>query len=233
MMTNDQDRSRTSHRSDSDWKHCHPMDESIINITFCNYCGKVMKRGATRAKEHLTVKKGNVAACTKSPKNVREEFWKVYRKEIDSSFLNPGYSVANDNHESEDEVEVSTTSNDKGRNCGGRKGPMDIREEKKKEKLRQANIKGAWDKNLKSPVHRYIALFLYQAGLSFNLVRLKNFLDMIDAIGAYGRNLPTPTCHEIRVPLLSKEVDYTEKLLDHKLQWRKHGCSIMLDAWID
>ncbi|KAL9317320.1 hypothetical protein ACSQ67_013837 [Phaseolus vulgaris] len=43
---------------------------------------------------------------------------------------------------------------------------------------------------------------------------------MIDAIGAYGPNLPTPSYHEIRVPLLDKEVEYTEKLLkDHKLQW--------------
>jgi len=79
-----------------------------------------------------------------------------------------------------------------------------------------------------------IARFWYQAGLSFNLVKLKSFQDMIDAIGAYGPNLPAPSYHEIRVPLLNKEVEYTEKLLqDHKLQWSKHGCSIMSDAWTD
>jgi len=49
------------------------MDESNLNTTICNYCGKVMKGGVTRAKEHLMAKKGNVAACTKTPKNVREE----------------------------------------------------------------------------------------------------------------------------------------------------------------
>jgi len=65
-------------------------------------------------------------------------------------------------------------------------------------------------------------------------VKLKSFQDMIDAIGAYGPNLPVPSYHEIRVPLLNKEVEYTEKLLqDHKLQWSKHGCSIMSDAWTD
>jgi len=36
-------------------------------------------------------------------------------------------------------------------------------------------------------------------------VRLKSFQDMIDAIGAYGPNLPTPSYHEISVPLLNKE----------------------------
>jgi len=47
-------------------------------------------------------------------------------------------------------------------------------------------------------------------------------------------NLPAPSYHEIRVPLLNKKVEYTENLLeDHKLQWRKHGCSIMSDAWTD
>jgi len=105
---------------------------------------------------------------------------------------------------------------------------------RKNEKLRQANIKEASDKNLKASIHQYIARFWYQAGLSFNLVKLKSFQDMIDAISAYGPNLPIPSYNEIRVPLLNKEVEYTEKLLqDHKLQWSKHGCSIMSDAWTD
>jgi len=57
---------------------------------------------------------------------------------------------------------------------------------------------------------------------------------MINVVGTYGPNFSTPTYHEIRVPLLNKEFEYTEKLLkDHKLQWRRHGCSIMLDALTD
>jgi len=141
-----------------------------------------MKGGVTRAKEHLMAKKGNVDACTKTPKNVRK---------ADSSSFNPRYTATNNNHESEDEVKISTASNDKGRNSSGRKGPMDMFyrnptatiEKRKKEKLRQANIKEACDKNLKASIHQYIARFWYQAGLSFNLVKLKSFQDMIDAIG--------------------------------------------------
>jgi len=57
---------------------------------------------------------------------------------------------------------------------------------------------------------------------------------MIDAIGTYEPNLSAPTYHEIRVPLVSKEVEYIDKLLkDLKLQWSKHDCSIMSNAWID
>jgi len=99
-------------------------------------------------------KKGNVAAYTKTPKNVREELLKLYKEKADSSSVNPRYTATNDSHESEDEVEISKTSNDKGRNSGGRKGPMDMFcrnstvaiEKRKKEKLRQANIKEACDK---------------------------------------------------------------------------------------
>jgi len=45
-------------------------------IKLYNYCGKVMKGGVTSAKEHLMAKKGNIAPCTKTPRNVREELWK-------------------------------------------------------------------------------------------------------------------------------------------------------------
>ena len=163
-------------------------------------------------------------------KNVREELWKLYKEKADNSFVNPGYSASNDNHKSEDEVEIFMASNDKRRNIGGRKGPMDMFcrnpttaiEKRKKKRLRQANIKEACDKNLKASIHQYIAPFWYQADLSFNLVNLKSFQDMIDVIGAYGPNLPAPSYHETRVSLLNKEVEYTEKLLqDHKLQWSK------------
>jgi len=68
-------------------------------------------------------KKGNVATCNKTPKNVREELWKLYKKKkANSSSIYLGYITANDNHESEDDVEIFMASNDKGRNSDGRKG---------------------------------------------------------------------------------------------------------------
>ena len=242
-MANEQNTSRTSQRSDPGWKHCHPLDDTNLNTTVCNYCGKIMKGGVTRTKEHLMAKKGNVVACTKTPKNVREELWNLLKEKTTTCSVNHVYGATTcDNIESEDEVEISTASNDRERNSGGKKGPMDafirnpnaVIEKRKREQLTQTNIKEACDKNLKASIHQYIARFWYQAGLSFNFVRLKSFQDMIDVIGAYGPNLPTPSYHEIRVPLLNKEVEYTEKLLkDHKLQGSRHGCFIMSDAWTD
>jgi len=102
------------------------MDESNLNTVVCNYCGQVTKGGVTRAKEYLMANKGDVAACTKTPKNVREELWKLYKEKKDSSSVNPRYNIINDNHKKEDKVEISMARKDRGRNNGGRKGPMDM-----------------------------------------------------------------------------------------------------------
>ncbi|XP_049381258.1 uncharacterized protein LOC125845770 [Solanum stenotomum] len=41
-----------------------------------------------------------------------------------------------------------------------------------------------------------------------------------------------PTFHEVRVTHLKKEVEKVEKIVDeHKVQWTKFGCSIMMDKW--
>jgi hypothetical protein len=43
-----------------------------------------------------------------------------------------------------------------------------------------------------------------------------------------------PRYHELRVPLLKKEVDATTKEFDeHKKEWKKNGCTIMSDGWKD
>ena len=122
----------------------------------CNYCEKVMKGRITRVKEHLMAKKDNVVACTQTPRNAREDLWKLFKEKTANPSLNPVCSVAAyDNYESEDEV--CTASNDKRRTSGGKKGPMNMVyinptttiKNRKIEKLRQANIKEAHDKNLK------------------------------------------------------------------------------------
>uniref|UniRef100_A0A0R0FZH2 BED-type domain-containing protein n=1 Tax=Glycine max TaxID=3847 RepID=A0A0R0FZH2_SOYBN len=70
--------------------------------------------------------------------------------------------------------------------------------------------------------------------LSFNLIKLKSFENMVAVIGQYGPHLPIPSYHDIRVPLLKKEVEYTENLMKgHREQWVKYSCTIMSDAWTD
>lgn len=57
---------------------------------------------------------------------------------------------------------------------------------------------------------------------------------MLTNVGAFGPNLRPPSYHEIRVPLLAKELENTEILLkDQKELWGRFGCSIMSDVWTD
>ncbi|KAL2320021.1 hypothetical protein Fmac_028990 [Flemingia macrophylla] len=57
---------------------------------------------------------------------------------------------------------------------------------------------------------------------------------MIEAIGNYGPHLKPPSYHELRVPLLKKELEYTKGLLkSHEEEIVEYGCSIMSDGWTD
>jgi len=49
----------------------------------------------------------------KTLQNVREELWKLFKEKATTSSINP---TTNDNNETEDEIEISTASNGKGRN---------------------------------------------------------------------------------------------------------------------
>src|SRR5436189_6058990 len=42
------------------------------------------------------------------------------------------------------------------------------------------------------------------------------------------------TYHQVRFPLLKKEVEHTHELMKkHKEDWAQYGCSIMCDGWTD
>lgn len=114
------------------------------------------------------------------------------------------------------------------------KKPETVVQMRKEGKLRQTNMVDAYDKEKRAMTVQYIARFFYQAGIPFNAARLDAFKICVEAIGQYGPGLKPPSYHELRVPLLKKELDYTQDLMKkHKEEWKKHGCSIMSDAWTD
>ncbi|XP_030931075.1 uncharacterized protein LOC115956954 [Quercus lobata] len=121
------------------------------------------------------------------------------------------------------------------------KGPMDyfVRLKPKKVvalrkqgKMKQTNINDKLDKEKRAQACQYIGWLFYLAGIPFNVARLDEFKWAIEAIGQYGPNMKPPSYHELRVPILKKEVAYTNELLsNHKQDWKKYGCSIMSDGW--
>ncbi|GKV09693.1 hypothetical protein SLEP1_g21152 [Rubroshorea leprosula] len=121
------------------------------------------------------------------------------------------------------------------------KGPMDlylmkpetIVQRRKESKMRQMSIKDS-DPEARVRTVQYIARFFYQAGIPFNAACLDSFKYMVEAIRRYGPNLKPPSYHELQVPLLKKELQLSNDMLeDHKKKWSKYGCSIMSDAWTD
>ncbi|GFS35803.1 hypothetical protein Acr_00g0042150 [Actinidia rufa] len=50
----------------------------------------------------------------------------------------------------------------------------------------------------------------------------------------YGPGMKPLSCHETRVTYLKKELAHTNDLMkDHRENWVKYGCSIMVDGWTD
>ncbi|XP_019241117.1 PREDICTED: uncharacterized protein LOC109221109, partial [Nicotiana attenuata] len=77
------------------------------------------------------------------------------------------------------------------------------------------------------------ARWMYDAGLPFNCVNYTdNFAPFIEAVGQYGPGMKPPTYYEVRGPYLKKEVAEVNKIVEeHKVEWNKFGCSIMMDKW--
>ncbi|XP_075073625.1 uncharacterized protein LOC107783682 isoform X1 [Nicotiana tabacum] len=73
---------------------------------------------------------------------------------------------------------------------------------------------------------------MYDAGLPFNCVNYKTFDKFIEAVGQYGPGMKPPSYHEVRVTHLKKEVKKMDQIIEeHKVEWNKFGCSIMMDKW--
>lgn len=207
-----------TNRPDPGWKYVVPKHDHDTNTTICLFCSKEMQGGITRAKEHLMGRTGNVKKCPLVSEAVSKELWEYFNRQkekkvvdrtrvpTDLDLASLGYGES----ESEDELVASTAQARRKTNIGtknitkSKKGPMDLFvrnpedaiKKRKQENFKQANIRDSCDKETTSRVHQYIAHFWYQAGLSFNAIKLSSFEDTVQAIGFFGQNLRVPSYHE-------------------------------------
>ncbi|XP_074337736.1 uncharacterized protein LOC141674935 [Apium graveolens] len=80
----------------------------------------------------------------------------------------------------------------------------------------------------------HIANFFYECGIPFNAANSRSYEVMVESIGQYGPGLKPPTYHELRVPLLKKAKEETEKLKEnHEKSWKRYDCTLMTDGWTD
>ncbi|XP_003518019.1 uncharacterized protein LOC114419758 [Glycine soja] len=135
--------------------------------------------------------------------------------------------------------EASSTASNK--RITTKKGPIDFLFSKAPEEsiklgktMRQSSVNETYNKAARDRAVQYIARFFFRNGIPFNVAKSKSFKLMIEAIGTYGPHLKPPSYHELRVPLLKKELEYTKGLLrGHEEERIKYGCSIMSDGWTD
>nr|XP_009780478.1 PREDICTED: uncharacterized protein LOC104229520 [Nicotiana sylvestris] len=70
-------------------------------------------------------------------------------------------------------------------------------------------------------------------GLLFNYGNYTDtFVAFIEAVGQYGPGMKSSTYYEVSGPYLKKEVAEVNNIVEeHKVEWNKFGCSIMMDKW--
>ncbi|KAF7824624.1 zf-BED domain-containing protein/DUF659 domain-containing protein/Dimer_Tnp_hAT domain-containing protein [Senna tora] len=86
--------------------------------------------------------------------------------------------------------------------------------------------------DLREEASRQIARFFYTSFIPFNCVKNPEFEKMCQLIAEHGPGFEPPTVHDVREKFLEEEVEETKSLIEeHKLEWKKRGCSIMFDGW--
>ncbi|KAH0749021.1 hypothetical protein KY290_028253 [Solanum tuberosum] len=215
----------------------------------CNFCGSTFNGGITRHKQHLVGGFKNVKQCTACPLAIREEVRAYMQNKIAN---NPKFQVRLpeeyidiDDVDDMDEYaemippsktpKISSSGGASSTARNGTKGPMNLYFPHKSTQKGGFEKGGGIDETKRILRERAVsafAIWMYDAGLPFNCVNHKSFDKFIETVGQHGPGMKPPTFHEVRVTHLKKEVEKVEKIIDeHKVQWTKFGCSIMMDKW--
>ncbi|XP_058003663.1 uncharacterized protein LOC110645316 [Hevea brasiliensis] len=237
------------------------MDTGTSSTAIEDKSGNNRKRsslegGIYRAKQHLAGGHRNVTMCKRCPAHVREEIQdymlkKVAAKDFDKTSF-PDFEDVERMGDDEDEDEIGANievpqqrSNKVAymRKKLRTKGPIDVFftqnaeravKDRKNAKLKQTTINEACKKELREKACRDIARWMYDAVIPFNAANYPSFQVILESVGQFGIGWKAPSYHELRIPLLNKEVtDVKNELKSYEEEWAKYGCSIMADGWTD
>ncbi|XP_059669038.1 uncharacterized protein LOC132314159 [Cornus florida] len=170
-----------------------------------------MKGGIYRVKQHIVGGHRNGQACKKCPDHVKEEireYMSKKKEEKEYTNLLPDFDDMDD--QDEDDVAIIDV---KGKRVASGTGSNNIQSKMQKQK---------------GPIDLY-----FTPPPEVAVQNRKND-KAVEAIGQHGPGMKPPSYHEVRVPLLKKELEHTDNLMrDHKEEWAKYGCTIMADGWED
>lgn len=248
--------SRSKKNSDPGWKYNKYVNANDKSKGIaCNFCGTISNGGIFRAKNHQTGDDTQVRSCLLCPQGVKDELRKYAeekRKLKESSASNLMDDIvesrADDDVELIDDIEMygvrrslgkrrATESSSQPKSSNSVKGPLDLLFSKKKveQKKGEQQTHTACVKELRDQAAQKIARWMYDAGIPFNAVKYDSFAAAFQAVMRCGlEGFKPPSYHEVRVPLLKKEVEHTRELIQpNKDEWKTIGCSLMVDGWRD
>ncbi|TXG57574.1 hypothetical protein EZV62_015403 [Acer yangbiense] len=166
--------------NDIGWEFGQLIDAKNLDRVKCKLCGKTFSGGVYRLKEHVGHIKGNVASCSSGGDECEEI--EGLRTLKGPNFLSPM-----------DKFTKSIDSN----SIGGRS-------------LRQQNINESLFKEMTSMVQEYVAQWVYEKSIPFNVINRDSFKTMVQAVGLFGPGFQPPSQWQLRETLLKKMVDKTQ-----------------------
>ncbi|KAL0249283.1 hypothetical protein GEMRC1_004516 [Eukaryota sp. GEM-RC1] len=105
-----------------------------------------------------------------------------------------------------------------------------------KKKDRQTSLFENWDSQSKKFLDLVIANFFYRHGISFNVARSPEFVDMVSALVSYNSKISytPPSYNSLRTSLLSEVKNVINSRLSTFFRnIRTTGCTVVLDCWKD
>lgn len=100
--------------------------------------------------------------------------------------------------------------------------------EKPGKRIRTTQTSVSWKSITKEDIDDIVARFFYADGLNFDIVNSPYFLEMVQAIGAFGIGYEPPTVDKLSDSFLSKEKGRIEKSMALvRESWPHTGCSIL------
>ncbi|KAG4935727.1 hypothetical protein JHK84_049928 [Glycine max] len=98
----------------------------------------------------------------------------------------------------------------------------------------QATLNQLYKKGDKDKVDDQCVEFWYTSVIPFNVIKNPAFAKFCDMVVRYGVGYKPPPYHDIREKLLKRAVEKTDVMLEEfRDEWKKTGCIIMPDGWID
>ncbi|KAK3231279.1 hypothetical protein Dsin_003160 [Dipteronia sinensis] len=222
-------------------------------------CPNESKGGIFRVKQHLAEDSSDVTHCRQVPEPVKEEIISyMLKKKNDKEGRNLtadydddiiGIGVGDDDDDLAMVCSQKRSMSSLGRSGSGsesgsnnessfkkpkQKGPLDLYYNKTPLRKIKLGETKAVKEELRDHVCKTFARWMYDTVIIFNAVKYPSFKPFYEVVGQYGSGVKLLSYHEVRVPLLKKEVELTRKAMKvHDDEWKAYGCSILSDGWMD